>query len=197
MSGARLASSAIRSSFVLTLCGVDVPCIFPSNDPMSRCHPLLRGVPWVGSPTSSLLLRHSDFPCPRSLSSSPCLPGSTSPWRSRDLPGSWGTLPCAPRSFPTPAGPLCADHRAEALPSAYRFRRRIFPNRRLLQLLHFEAQSRGIHARCLRFAVTVARLMLTTTQDSLPGGGLSFPGQDSNLLGSAVRFLLRTYIASP
>ena len=27
---------------------------------MFRCRPLLRRVPWVGSPTSSLLLRHSD-----------------------------------------------------------------------------------------------------------------------------------------
>jgi hypothetical protein len=36
---------------------------------MIRCRPLLRGVPRVGSPTSLLLLRHSDFPTfpPRSL----------------------------------------------------------------------------------------------------------------------------------
>src|SRR5689334_5491775 len=38
--------------------------IFPSNGSMTRCRPLLRRVPRVGSPASSLLLRHSDFPTP-------------------------------------------------------------------------------------------------------------------------------------
>ena len=38
--------------------------IFPSNGSVIRCRPLLGGVPRVGSPASSLLLRHSDFPAP-------------------------------------------------------------------------------------------------------------------------------------
>ena len=44
--------------------------IFPSNESMIRCRPLLGRVPRVGSPASTLLPRHSDFPAPplRSLS---------------------------------------------------------------------------------------------------------------------------------
>jgi hypothetical protein len=39
----------------------------------------------------------------------------------------------------------------------------------------FGAPSRGLHARCLRFATTVARVLPTATQDSLPAGGPPWP----------------------
>ena len=63
--GDRLASSAIRSSFVEMLVEPDVSVIVPSFGSSFRCRPLLRRLPWVGSPTSQLVSRHSDFPFPR------------------------------------------------------------------------------------------------------------------------------------
>ena len=71
MSGASLASFATRSSFVETSTEVCVSAIFPSNGSVIRCRPLLGGVPRVGSPASSLLLRHSDFPPPVGRASLP------------------------------------------------------------------------------------------------------------------------------
>ena len=41
---------------------------------------------------------------------------------------------------------------------------------------YFEAQSHGLHIRCLRFAATVARYFFTATQNSLPAGDLPWPG---------------------
>jgi len=50
----------------------------------------------------------------------------------------------------------------------------------------FGAQFRGPHARCLRFVATVARVLLTTTQDSLPPGG-----PPPSAVGTFTRGLLR------
>jgi hypothetical protein len=47
-----------------------VSSIFPSYGSLRRCRPLLRRVPRTGSPTSSLLLRHSDFCAPPGRSAS-------------------------------------------------------------------------------------------------------------------------------
>lgn len=47
-------------------------------------------------------------------------------------------------------------------------------------ILGFEAPSHGPRARCLRLVVTVARLLLTTTQDSLLVGGIPFPDETGN-----------------
>ena len=44
---------------------LDVSFIVPSFGSTLRCRPLLSGVPRAGSPTSLLLLRHSDVPPPR------------------------------------------------------------------------------------------------------------------------------------
>jgi hypothetical protein len=43
---------------------LDVSAIVPSFGSTLRCRPLLRWLPWVGSPASQLLLRHSDFLLP-------------------------------------------------------------------------------------------------------------------------------------
>ena len=64
LSGACLASSAIRCSFVETVSGFDVPVMFPSNGSVTRRPPSLHGVPRVGSPASSVLRERSDFPPP-------------------------------------------------------------------------------------------------------------------------------------
>ena len=48
---------------------------------------------------------------------------------------------------------------------------------------------RGLHARCLRFVATVTRMLLTTTQDSLPAGGPALAGWDSNPLGCKPGFV--------
>jgi len=47
-----------------------VSSIFPSYGSLRRCRPLLCRVPRTGSPTSSLLLRHSDFCAPPGRSAS-------------------------------------------------------------------------------------------------------------------------------
>ena len=44
------------------------PIVPPSGSDSSRCRPLLRRVPRVGSPASSLVRRHSDFSRPRRCS---------------------------------------------------------------------------------------------------------------------------------
>ena len=53
---------------------------------------------------------------------------------------------------------------------------------------YFGAQSRGSHARCLRFAVTVTRLLLYDHARLASGWWPSLAGRDSNPLGSFVRF---------
>src|SRR5215207_2865136 len=89
MSGASLASFAIRSSFVETSTEVCVSAIFPSNDSVTRCRPLLHGVPRVGSPTSQLVLRHSDFPAPplRSLALRSAVPSRDGGVGTSQVPG--------------------------------------------------------------------------------------------------------------
>lgn len=78
--------------------------------------------------------------------------GDTAPRRRRwDLPGSWGTLPCAPCSS-TPVGPPLPRPMAAATMVPGRLLRK----RRLPRLTAFEARSHGPHVRCLRFATGVA-----------------------------------------
>ena len=71
---------------------------------MSRRRPLLGGVPRVGSPASSLVLRRSDFSSPRSRSFPSRGRSGALLRRRRDLPGSWATLAHVPR-FSDPGGP--------------------------------------------------------------------------------------------
>ena len=137
------------------------------------------GSPGVGSPTSPVLCRGSDVSPPR-LASLPSLgrsiltplpsllggmgvtlprpgpflrrrPSTASPgWRARDLPGSWGTPLCTcpalrprrtPRPWPRRAVRCCLPLRKR---------------RRLRNQFPFEAQSRGLHTPCVRFAAGVA-----------------------------------------
>jgi hypothetical protein len=63
-SGASRASLAIRCSFVETVSEIGVFVVFPSSGSVPRCSSSLHGVPRVGSPASSVLLKHSDSPLP-------------------------------------------------------------------------------------------------------------------------------------
>src|SRR5580658_1658748 len=105
-SGASLASFAIRSSRVETVLELGVSVIFPSYGSMIRRCPLLDGVPRVGSPASSLLLRRSDFPAPllRSLALRSAVPQhlATEALGSLRFLGNPPGMPCSL----TPVGPL-------------------------------------------------------------------------------------------
>src|SRR6266571_1593872 len=112
MSGASFASFAIRSSFVEMVTELGVSFIVPSSGSVFRCRSLLRRVPWVGSPASSLLLRHSDSSPPvhallRCLRSA--VPSRRR--RRRGLPGSWTSLACMPCCI-TPAESMRTGPRA-------------------------------------------------------------------------------------
>jgi hypothetical protein len=56
MSGASLASFAIRSRFLETVFGLGIPSIFPSSGSVLPAAPSLHRVPRVGSPASQVLL---------------------------------------------------------------------------------------------------------------------------------------------
>src|SRR5580658_7382336 len=96
-------ASVFRHHTVLEL-GVSV--IFPSYGSMIRRCPLLDGVPRVGSPASSLLLRRSDFPAPllRSLALRSAVPQhlATEALGSLRFLGNPPGMPCSL----TPVGPL-------------------------------------------------------------------------------------------
>jgi len=147
---------------------------------------LLRGVPRVGSPTSSLLLRHSDSPSPplRSLS-------LTRRFRLRDddrasqVPGE--PSPCMPRSS-TPAGPLRRASSGCALLLFAAMLPSNCGNSVGSCIADFEAASRGLHARCLRLVVTVTRVQLYDHARLASGWWPSLAGRDSNPLGSIVKF---------
>jgi len=147
---------------------------------------LLRGVPRVGSPTSSLLLRHSDSPSPplRSLS-------LTRRFRLRDddrasqVPGE--PSPCMPRSS-TPAGPLRRASSGCALLLFAAMLPSNCGNSVGSCIADFEAASRGLHARCLRLVVTVTRVLLYDHARLASGWWPSLAGRDSNPLGSIVKF---------
>jgi hypothetical protein len=136
---------------------------------MLRRRPLLRRVPWEGSPTSSLVLRRSDFSRPGWLSSSPRFPVPADCAGDTRSPKFLGD-PCACATSPTdPGAALGQDSRGRApalrpkrccLPRAWP----CWPSPRPA----FGAYPRGPFTRCLRFA---AALTVPTTQDSLPGGG--------------------------
>ena len=109
--------------------------------------------------------------------------------RRRSLPGSWATLATrAPLSDPGGAtGSKPVRRKRLLLPGGIAFRDfdGVGPHDRP----SFEAESRGPRARCLRFVATVARVLLTATQDSLPAGGSPLAGRDFNPLGRFMRFL--------
>jgi hypothetical protein len=125
MSGAAFASSAIRRSFVETVCGLDVPAIFPSNDSVSRCTPFARQGPsgWfprVIAPMAALrrLAPPLRFAC---RSARRFWPHGQ---RDEVLPSCWATLAYVPRST-TPADASAQGSR-DGVP-AFRARRCCLP----------------------------------------------------------------------
>ena len=136
---------------------------------MLRRRSLLRRVPRAGSPTSSLVLRRSDFSCPGSLGSPLRFPVPANHAGDTRSPRFLGD-PCARATSPTdPGAALSQDSRGCA--PAFRPRRCCLPRsqpRRPARRPNFGAYPRGPITRCLRFA---AALTVPTTQDSLPGGG--------------------------
>ena len=162
-----LASSATRSSFVEM---VGEPCVSPivppSGSDSSRCRPLLRRVPRVGSPTSSLVLRHSDFSRPLRCSLS-------SHRRSQLLAGGRETS-----QVPGQPLPPCHDLRPRWSQSAEV--RGLTPPRALVSPSAFGSASAsttltisGLNPTAQRPTVYASRPpSRVSAQDSLPVGGL-------------------------
>jgi hypothetical protein len=127
-----------------------------------------------GSPTSSLLLRCSDFSPlrPRSF----CSRRRSSPIEEqRDLPGSWAALRVR-ATVSDPGGPVRRDPGRGALSLTRRYCLPRDRPRRPPQLLRFGALSRGPHARCLRFAPVIAHVCarLASARGSPPLRGRDF-----------------------
>jgi hypothetical protein len=133
---------------------LNVSAIVPSFGSTLRCRPLLRWLPWVGSPASQLLLRHSDFLLPL-LAHFRSLGGSALQRRSQDLPSSSATLAThAPVNDPGGAYPS----RPPGLRPYVLLSRCCLPSpptRRPPQIPYFGARFRSLRARCLRFVSVV------------------------------------------
>src|SRR5580692_393770 len=190
MSGASLASFATRSSFVETSTEDCGSAIFPSNGSMTRCRPLLGGVPRVGSPASSLLLRHSDFPTPigsRFVAFTLHLPRAFIHTR-EETPGPPRFLgnPCARAPLFDPGRAAAPDLSGRATLLAQRCCRRFCTQRRPPRHRGFRGSITRLHAP----AVYASRprlpvCCLTAAQDSLPTGRSPLP------VGTLTRGLLR------
>ena len=95
-------------------------------------------------------------------------------WRRRDLPGSWATPACMPRS-PTPAEPHAPDHLGAAMvPSA------LVTASASAMFTDFVAQSRSLQGSLCTLR---SRGRPRSTQHSVPAGRSTLAGQDSHLLG--------------
>ena len=176
----------------------DVSFIFPFSGSVHRCRPFLRRVPRTGSPTSQVVLRHSDSP-PLVLASLRFLvrryPGpdrSRPPKKQRGLPGSWGSLlrtcPGLGPRWDLRAGPL-RPFALQHVDVAFRCCNGVGSHDDISGL-YLTAYT----LRCLRF---VARVDLWTTQDSLPAGGQPWPGgrREAHVpLGSIVKFQLSSWL---
>ena len=92
---------------------LNVSLIVPSFGSTLRCRPLLRWLPWVGSPASQLLLRHSDFLLPLLAHALRSLGGSASRRRNRSSQVPRRPSPHMPRST-TPVEPTRAGLRGFA-----------------------------------------------------------------------------------
>ena len=135
---------------------------------MSRCRPLLGRVPRVGSPTSQLLLRHSDSSCPGGALLVALRHRSSSCWRPRGLPGSCATLVCARRSQ-TPVEAGRSGPRARG--PAFRPARCCLP-RRSSRRPPLGCGSRGsMSPPAHPLSMLRSRPRGRTTQGSLPAGG--------------------------
>ena len=211
----RRRSANCRTCVETAVGSVSSPSVRPAvHDPIRRFPP--PGPRGAGSPTSSVLSADSDFSTPvpaalrfpslggttrcpvRSRGSGP-LPragtavyrGPSVPhlrWRRRDLPGSWATPACMPRS-PTPAEPHAPDHlggRDGAFRSCHSVR---LPRCLRISWLNHAA----CKAPCVRFAAGVAPVHATL------GSGWSVNLGRSGLspAGSHRRFLSCHNMPSP
>ena len=136
---------------------------------MLRRRPLLRRVPREGSPTSSLVLRCSDFSHPGSLSSPPHYPFRPITPEVTRSPRFLGN----PYAHATSQGPRRGQRTRTPGDMPLRFGHVVFafhhpgsvgPH----HMGYFGAYPRGLRTRCLRFA---AALTVPATQNSLSGGG--------------------------
>lgn len=145
--------------------------IFPSNDSMTRCRPLLRGVPRVGSPTSQLVLRHSDSrPPPRLFACRSRF--AVVAQQLRQAVGSPKFLDCpcqrAMLSDPGAGSGLCLfgdeSPTLDRLAIAFRMRERVGQRNITLSGLNDTARRLAVYA-------SQPGLPSVAAQDSLPAGG--------------------------
>ena len=151
-----------------------VSVIFLSNGSVIRRRPLLGGVPRDGSPASSLLLRRSDFPA--SLLRSLALCSAVPRHDAAKTTGSPRFLGNPPRHamFSDPGGSVASGHSGEVPYSSTR--RCCLP-----LLLKASAPATSVISRLNRTAYAFAVYASqppspTSTQDSLPTGGLPWSG---------------------
>jgi hypothetical protein len=158
------------------------------------------GSPGAGSPASAALSVDSDFSLPvpprfvafawryhpllRFAPRGEATPGAWTTyyrgartacqgWRKRDLPGSWATLACMPRSQ-TPADRLPQASSGSAM----------LPSANLTTSAPPKCHFRGSITRPASTLCTLrSRGRPRTTQHSVPAGGQPLPGQDLHLLG--------------
>ncbi len=125
-----------------------------------RYHPMLRFAPRTGA-TPGAWAASKAAPAP-----------PTQGWRKRDLPGSWATLACMPRSS-TPADRLPQANSGHAL----------LPSAKLTTSAPHQYHFRGSITRPTGTLCTLRRRgHPRTTQHSVPAGGQPLPGQDFHLL---------------
>ena len=153
---------------------------FPFSVPTSRHRPLLGRVPsgrfpHVFAPTAvlRLLVRPTALVFPRAA-----VPGLH---RSRrDLPGSWAALAYVPRPL-TPVEPSCRGPGPAALCFGMPISPSAVTTTSASTTRSFGARSRGPHARCLRFALTVTRRCLRARKTRYRLVTSSLGGEDFHL----------------
>ena len=198
--GSSRASSAIRWSLVETVSGFSVPVIFPSSSSVYRRPPSLHGVPWVGSPASSVLLRRYDSPRPSRTVRTFSRPGTVCAHR-HSLPRSAVRCLAGPGPLFQPGGlpsPACLTRSRRGLPGSWANPRVRSPQvsdpGRTPRARPVSAQGvlpppperrrppqiviSRLNLAALALAVyALQRGSPRTTQDSLPAGGQPLPGR--------------------
>ena len=181
------------------------------HDPIRRFPP--PGPRGASSPTSTVLSADSDFSTPvpphfvsfawryhaaalfapagvgRSPGRDCCLSRPSVPhlrWRRRDLPGSWATPACMPRS-PTPAEPHAPDHLGAAMVPSALVTASASAMRTISWLNHAACK-----ASCVRFADSV-----TTAHATLGSGWLVNLGRSGLAPAGSLRRFPSLHITSP
>jgi hypothetical protein len=156
---------------------------------MLRCRSLLRGVPWVGSPASLLVLRHSDA-SPTLLRSAFALLGSSVPFRIGG--GEASQVPGRPLcACPAPLTPPSRRSRPPGQVPALWRRRCCLPRRQPRRPRNHKLS--GLTTRPAHPLSTLHdRGRPLAAQDSLPAGGPHLGRSGLSPAGRCVRFLLAT-----